>query len=189
MSEKSFFRRPFHKQHDKRDQTILQFARQHRYHIYWSLWTKFSWEKSILVLWKILRLFVNTLTADDKYSPPHRDNLTQHIQTLISQKQKTFSQIFSAFLRSASNFEHFEWKRWPSWAMYFPNYELRNRGLDKCLKKPVSEDPSTSSMVKAGPNTFAILTTASLPYLLITGNIIQLEKVYFSAIQNLKTVS
>ena len=62
------------------------------------------------MLWKILRLFVNTLTADDKYSLLNSDNLTQSIQTLLSQKQKTFSQIFSSFLKSTLNFEHFQKK-------------------------------------------------------------------------------
>ena len=62
------------------------------------------------MLCKILRLFVNTLTADDKYSLLNRDNLTQSIQTLLSQKQKTFSQIFSSFLKSTLNFEHFQKK-------------------------------------------------------------------------------
>ena len=64
----------------------------------------------MLVLCKILRLFVNTLTADDKYSLLNTDNLTQSIQTLLSQKQKTFSQFFSSFLKSALNFEHFQKK-------------------------------------------------------------------------------
>ena len=64
----------------------------------------------MLVLCKILRLFVNTLTDDDKYSLLYRDNLTQPIQILLSQKQKTFSQFFSAFLKSELNFEHFQKK-------------------------------------------------------------------------------
>ena len=51
----------------------------------------------MLVLCKILRLFVNTLTDDDKYCLLYRDNLTQLIQILLSQKQKTFSQFFSDF--------------------------------------------------------------------------------------------
>ena len=55
----------------------------------------------------MLRLFVNTLTADDKYSPLNRDNLTQPIQILLSQKQNTFYQFFSAFLKYKLNFEHF----------------------------------------------------------------------------------
>ena len=56
---------------------------------------------------KILRLFVNALTADDKYSLVNRDNLTQPIEILLSQKKKTFSQFFSPFLKSTLNFEHF----------------------------------------------------------------------------------
>ena len=60
----------------------------------------------MLVLCKILSLFVNTLTDDDKYSLLYRDNLMQPIQILLSQKQKTFSQFFSAFLKSTLNFEH-----------------------------------------------------------------------------------
>ena len=64
----------------------------------------------MLVLWKSLRQFVNTLTDDDKYSLLYRDNLTQTIQILLSQKQKTFSQFFSAFEKSTLNFEHFRKK-------------------------------------------------------------------------------
>ena len=67
-------------------------------------------KKSTLVLCIILRLFFNTLTADDKYSLLNIDNLTQPIQILLSQKQKTFSQFFSAFLKSALNFEYFQKK-------------------------------------------------------------------------------
>ena len=59
----------------------------------------------MLVLCEFLRLFVKTLTDDEKYCLLYRANLTQPIQILISQKQKTFSQFFSSFLRSALNFE------------------------------------------------------------------------------------
>ena len=54
----------------------------------------------MLVLRKILRLFVNTLANDDKYCLLYRDNLTQAIQILLSQKQKTFPEFFSDFLKS-----------------------------------------------------------------------------------------
>ena len=66
------------------------------------------------MLCKIFRLFVNTLTTDDKYSLANRDNLTQPIQIPFSQKQKTFSQSFSAFLKSKLNFEHFAKKHDPN---------------------------------------------------------------------------
>ena len=36
-------------------------------------------------------LFVNTSTADDKYSLLNSDNLTQPIKMQLSRKQKTFS--------------------------------------------------------------------------------------------------
>ena len=64
----------------------------------------------MLVLCKISGLFLNTVTDDDKYCLLYRDNLTQPIQILLSQKQKTFSQFFSAFLKSTLNFEHFQKK-------------------------------------------------------------------------------
>ena len=64
----------------------------------------------MLVLCKILGLFVNTLSEDDKYCLLYNDNLLQPIQILLSQKQKTFSEFFSRFLKSTLNFEHFEKK-------------------------------------------------------------------------------
>ena len=60
------------------------------------------------MLCKILGLFVNTLTDDGKDSLLYRDNLTQQIQILLSQKPKTFCQLFSEILKPTLNFEHFE---------------------------------------------------------------------------------
>ena len=71
------------------------------------------WKKSLLVLCKILRLFFNTLTADDNYSVLNRDNLTQPIQILLSHKQKAFSEFFAVFLKSTLNFDHLK-KNLPS---------------------------------------------------------------------------
>ena len=64
----------------------------------------------MLVLCKILGLFVNTLSEDDRYCLLYKDNLLQQIQILLSQKQKTFSQFFSPFLKSTLNFQHFQKK-------------------------------------------------------------------------------
>ena len=64
------------------------------------------WKKSLLVINKILRLFVNTLTVNDKHYQLNRGNLTQPIQMQLSEKQKTFSQFFFAFLKSILNFKH-----------------------------------------------------------------------------------
>ena len=86
---------------------MLKFEWKHLYHIYWSLWRQLTCKKSLLVICKISRLFPNTLSGNGKYSLFNRDNLTQPIQMQISRKQKTFSDLFSAFLTCSLNFEHF----------------------------------------------------------------------------------
>ena len=64
----------------------------------------------MLVLSKFLRLLVKTLTDDEKYSLLYRENLTQQIQILLSQKPKTFSKLSSEILKPTLNFERFEKK-------------------------------------------------------------------------------
>ena len=55
---------------------------------------------------KILRLFVNTLTADDKHYLLNRDNLAQLNQMQLSKKQKTFAEFSFAFLKYILNLKH-----------------------------------------------------------------------------------
>ena len=59
---------------------------------------------------KVLGLFLNTLTACQKYFVLNRDNLTQPIQMQPSLKRKTFSEFFPALLTCRLNFEHFQYK-------------------------------------------------------------------------------
>ena len=100
------------------------------------------WKKSLLVIHKILRLFLNTLTNDDKHYLLNGDKLTQPIQMQLSKKQKTFSEIFFEFLKSVLNFKHVP-KKMTLIAYVFP--EIPDRfpkiWLDKWLKSRVSEDP------------------------------------------------
>ena len=53
-------------------------------------------------------MFVNTLTADDKYFLLNRENLTPAIRMQLSQKQTAFSQFFLTFSKSTLDFEDFE---------------------------------------------------------------------------------
>ena len=74
-----------------------------------------SCKKSRSVWYEILRLFVNALTADEKYSGSNMQNLRQQFQTPLSQKENTFSGFFIAFPKCAWNLEHFEKKdKYPS---------------------------------------------------------------------------
>ena len=49
-------------------------------------------------LTEILTLFLNTLTADDKYSLLNRGNLLKEIQMHLSEERKVLSNFFSDFL-------------------------------------------------------------------------------------------
>ena len=110
MSRKSRFKGSFIKQHGKCARTMLKFAWQNLYYIYWSLWRQLTFRKFLLVICKISRLFPSTLSADGKYSFLNRDNLRKAIQMQLSGKQKTFCQFFCAFLKSSLKVEHFQTK-------------------------------------------------------------------------------
>ena len=86
---------------------MLKSARNHYYPLFSSIRSKSSCKKSPSVWYEILRLFVNTLTADDKYSDSNMQNLPQQFQTPFSQKKNTFSWFFIAFQKRARNLEHF----------------------------------------------------------------------------------
>ena len=65
---------------------------------------------SALITSEIFRLFVNTLTPDDKYSGRNKQIFWQQLQTPLSQKGKAFSPLSIAFLKCAWNLEHSEKK-------------------------------------------------------------------------------
>ena len=65
---------------------------------------------SALVTSEIFRLFVNMLTPDDKYSRRNMQIFWQQLQTLLSQKEKTFCRFLIAYLKYAWNLEHSEKK-------------------------------------------------------------------------------
>ena len=67
-------------------------------------------QNSLLEKWIFFRLFLTTLTADDKNSLISKDKWKETIQMNLSQKQKIFSKNFSAFFESPLNFEHFQKK-------------------------------------------------------------------------------
>ena len=107
---------------------------------------------------------------------------------LLSRKQITFSYFISSFLKSSLNLEHFQKKDDPHSSCVSKITASKKTWLDECLKSLVSDDPTKSNMVNA-PKHCANLNDTSLPYLLITGKSIVLQKICLSDAQNLKTVS
>ena len=82
-------------------------------------------QKSLLDTWKFFRPFLNTLTANDKYSLISKDKSMETIKMHLSQKENIFSHFFSAFLKSALNFEHFQ-KKMTLRAYVFPKLPTTN---------------------------------------------------------------
>ena len=65
---------------------------------------------SVLVTSEIFRLFVNTLTPDDKYSLRNTQIFWEQLQILLSQNRQPFYQFLIAFPKCAWNLEHSEQK-------------------------------------------------------------------------------
>ena len=110
MSKKSCFGTPFPNERVNGSQTLLKSARHNYYPLFSSIRGKLSCKKSPSVWYEILSLFVNALTSDDKYSDSNMQNFPQQFQTPLSQKQKTLSGFFIAFMICAWNLEHFQKK-------------------------------------------------------------------------------
>ena len=66
---------------------------------------------SALVTSEIFRLFVNTMSSDDKYSLRNMQIFWKQLQTLLSQKTQAFHQFLIAFLKYARNLEHSKKKK------------------------------------------------------------------------------
>ena len=107
---KSCFRKPFGNQRVNGFQTPLKVATHDYYPFFPWISGKLNWKNTVLISIKILRLFINTLTADDKYSCRNMKNFLQQVQTLLSQTRNTLSGFFIAFQKSAWNLQYFEKK-------------------------------------------------------------------------------
>ena len=75
MPEKSRIRTLMDSQHVKGDETLHKSALEYFCQIFWSLWNKISSKILVLVVSEILRLLVDRLTPDDKYSLPVKANV------------------------------------------------------------------------------------------------------------------
>ena len=110
VSKKPCFRKRFDSQNVKASQMLGKSPCEPFYHLFSPFSGKLIWKISPLVLGEILRGFVNTLTADDKYPVEDCENLQLPIQMQLSEKRTTFCQFFVTFLESTSIFKHFEKK-------------------------------------------------------------------------------
>ena len=102
---------------------------------------------SVLVICKNFRLFVKTLTPDDKYFFCNSEILAQPIQILVSTKQQTISQFFPPFVKSTSNFKQFE-EMTTLIVCLFLKLQIAKELVRLTSKKPVTKHLSTDILLK-----------------------------------------
>ena len=105
-SKRSRFRTPFGNQRVNGFETLLMSAQHHYFPLFRQIRDKLSWKKSALVTFEIFRLFVNTLSPDDKYSRSKMQIFWQQLQPLLSQEEKTFRGFFIASPNCSWNLQH-----------------------------------------------------------------------------------
>ena len=100
----------FSRQHVNGSQTLLRSARKQLHTTLPLIRDRGSRKWLFLIRSELLGQFVDTLTADYKYSRQNWENLWQKVPREISRQVKTFSGFLVAFLKSTLNFQYFEKK-------------------------------------------------------------------------------
>ena len=107
IPESSCFRTLFWSQQVNGSARLRKCARRCFYANFPLISNKSRTSRSLLVKLEILVLCFNKLTGVHMYSRLNREIFPQIVWTKLSQKPKTFIQIFIAFLKSTWNFQHF----------------------------------------------------------------------------------
>ena len=127
------------------------------------------------MIYKVLRIFVNILTTDGKYSVVNRDILRQTIQIELAQKDRTFSQFDTALLKCRLTIEHFQ-KKMTFIADLFPKLRTPKNVVSQISKKSRFIGPFDKRQVSGTKHCWSG-TAPPLPYLLITVKAIELVKI------------
>ena len=117
--------------------------------MFWSLWKEMSSKIFILLVSEILRLFVNILTPDEKYSVSVKTTVSPNQFKCNYLKSKNIFWIFFFISKTYIKFWILWKKRWAAEIICFRKYRLQKASLMKCLKNPVSEHLWAVNMLKA----------------------------------------
>ena len=133
-------------QHVKGSEILHKSARQYFSHIFLSLWEKITSKNCVLVVPETLRLFVNILTPDDKYSLSVKASVyCNQFKCHYLKNKKSFQNFFLHFRNLHKIWNTLKKKEEPwftSWfkeVICFLNCRLHKAGLLKCPKSCVSE--------------------------------------------------
>ena len=103
MAKKRRVRILMDSQHVKRSEKLLKSARQYFCHLFWSPIKKINSENFVLVVSVILRLFVNILAADDKFSLSVKASVVRNQYKWNHLKMKKYFLDFFLHLRDLQN--------------------------------------------------------------------------------------
>ena len=153
-----------------------------------SIWVKLIQESSLLLIFELLRVFIQTLTADHKYSLCYIWNQQVLYQMQLYEKLKIFSRFFISFSKYSWNFEHFEKKNDIHSQCISEIIDCQRYGWTNGW---IASFQSTlrQSTCQSLPNTYEICMKALLPYLFLTVSKIYPEKISISGILTLITLS
>ena len=84
---------PFVNQRVDGFEALPKLAPHHYFSIFPGIRDKLTWKKSASVIFEIFRLFVNTLTPDDKYSRRKMQIFWQQLQATFPQKERLLVDI------------------------------------------------------------------------------------------------
>ena len=135
-------------QHVKVSETLHKSARQYFCRIFSLLWNIISSKNSLLVVSEILRLFVNILTPDDKYSLSVKGVFNATNSNAYISKWKNIFWIFFCISFIYIKFVTLWKKKMASEVICYWNYKLQKAALLKCPKSPVSEHLWALNMLK-----------------------------------------
>ena len=134
----------------KAPETLHKSSLQYFCHVFWSLWNEICSKNFVLVISKTLRLFVNILTLDDKYSLSVKASVecNQFKCNYITTKKNFLN--FSCISRIYIKLRILLRKIWASEVISYWNYRLEKAELLKWTKNSLSEHLWTVNMLK-GP--------------------------------------
>ena len=136
MSKRPSFMQRFGRQHVNGSQKLLRSARNQLHTNLPLLRDSGNRKRIFLIRSELLGQFVNTLTADYKYSRQNFKNLWQKVPMQTSMKLKTCSQFLIAFVKSTLNLEYFERKN-QSHSLNIPEFINCETGSYLNLKKAI----------------------------------------------------
>ena len=84
LTKKRRVRTSFDSQHVRVSQTLVKSSWEHFYHLFPSLWEEMTWKISPRLKFEIIRVFVNTWSADYNYPVPDSENLPLLLQMQLS---------------------------------------------------------------------------------------------------------